>query len=77
MKNTFTESEISMLRNARLFSKIGKEIESPRAYKNGHISAKHVSNVLRGLSDCDSDTTNEIKRRATHYLSILDRQSQS
>lgn len=71
MSETFTSSEIELLRNKRMFSLIGRQLPSPRAYLNGHISSKYVQQVLRGEVVTDTETTKAIKTLARDYVNVL------
>ncbi len=71
MSEKFTPSEITLLRNKRMFTLIGKQIPSPRAYLNGHVSSKYVQLVLSGEVATDTETTKAIKTLARDYLTVL------
>ena len=65
----FSDTELKTLSNSGLIAKIGKRIPSTRS-KTGHISRKHVSNVLNGKVTTESDTNTEIIRLARQFIEL-------
>jgi hypothetical protein len=72
MKSQLSTDELNFLARKGLYHEIAGKVQSPRARRPGAtVSAYYVRNVLKGLVQSDTDTTQIIKKLANYYLETM------